>query len=244
MNNIIDKINRTRVTLKKILSYEWDTEKIPDLSNQEVEKLYSLIDHDSIGHAGGCNFSISHKKIPSYKLHVIYFNFPEIGRLNSKITRSAVDKIYSLYETGTINKEDSLFIIINDNVSETLNKSFQELNIKLQSSLNEVPLSPTIIQEMKKNNHVLENRHFSNVHVFNINSLTNNFMKHVLVKPHIPIRKKEDINQILELCRCDFNQLPVIRSDDPQAKFNRIVGGDICKIIRGENIIYRGCHDL
>ena len=244
MNNIIDKINRTRKTLQEILSYEWDTEQMPDLSNQEIERLYSLINHDSIGYAGGCNFSVSHKKIPSYKLHVIYFNFPEIGRLNSKITRTAVDKIYSLYETKIVNKEDSLFIIVNDNVSETLNKSFQQLNIRLQASLNETSLSPTIIKEMKENDHILENRHFSNIHIFNINSLTNNFTKHVLVKPHIPIRKKEDIGKILDLCRCNFDQLPVIGSGDPQAKLNRIVGGDICKIIRGGNIVYRACHDL
>ena len=57
--NIIEKVNRSRYTLKQILSTEWDTSVIPELSNQEIEKIYS-IQSASIspfpGVATGCNF--------------------------------------------------------------------------------------------------------------------------------------------------------------------------------------------
>ena len=36
------KVNRSRYNLKDILSIEWDTSEIPDFSDQEMDKLYSL----------------------------------------------------------------------------------------------------------------------------------------------------------------------------------------------------------
>ena len=39
--NIVEKINNTRYTLKKILNDEWDTSSIAELSNSEVEKMYT-----------------------------------------------------------------------------------------------------------------------------------------------------------------------------------------------------------
>ena len=40
--NIIEKINRSRYNLKEILSNEWDTDIIHDLSDQEIEKMYTI----------------------------------------------------------------------------------------------------------------------------------------------------------------------------------------------------------
>ena len=34
--NIIEKVNRSRYTLKEVLSTEWDTSVVPDLSIQEI----------------------------------------------------------------------------------------------------------------------------------------------------------------------------------------------------------------
>ena len=120
--NIIEKVNRTRYTLKELLENEWDVSKLSDLSIAEVEKMYNLPSSKntgiaSFGVASGCNFTIHHKKIPSHSLHVIYYNFPEIGRESSKVTKTAVDKIHNLYKSDVINKDDSILIIINDNVS-------------------------------------------------------------------------------------------------------------------------------
>ena len=41
---ITEKINRSRYTLKKILTNEWDTLSIPDYSLQEINKIYENID--------------------------------------------------------------------------------------------------------------------------------------------------------------------------------------------------------
>ena len=67
MSSIIQKVNRSRYNLKEILSSEWNTDEIPDLSDQEVNKLYSLTSANLSplpGVAGACNFSVKHKSLP------------------------------------------------------------------------------------------------------------------------------------------------------------------------------------
>ena len=90
--NIIDKVTNSRGTLKEILSGEWNTNTIPELSNIEIEKIYNIPSSKNksiaqFGIASGCNFSLEHRFIKPYKLHIIYYNFPEIGR-NSSNKRS------------------------------------------------------------------------------------------------------------------------------------------------------------
>ena len=78
---ITEKVNRARYTLKDILSDEWNTESVPDYSNIEIEKIYNTPSASLLGMgvASACNFTISHKHVPSHKLHVIYYNFPDIN---------------------------------------------------------------------------------------------------------------------------------------------------------------------
>lgn len=229
------KINKSRYSLKQILSNEWDVSTIQDYSDQDIEKLYT-INSGSLsyfpGIAGACNFSLSHKKIPSHKLHIIYYNFPENGKPSSKVTRSACGKIEEYYSTDEINNEDSMFIIIDDIVSESLNKSFDELNIKLQGSLTKTGLSENIISEMKENDISYESKYFKNIHLFNINNLTNNILNHRLVPPHKAIRERKDIEEVLEKCNCQINQLPIILKGDIISKILRLSSGDICEITR------------
>ena len=47
---------------------------------------------------------------------------------------------------------------------------------------------------MSENNISLEPKHFKNIHLFNINNLTNNILKHRLVPPHKAIRERKDID--------------------------------------------------
>lgn len=258
--NIIQKVNRTRYTLKEILEDEWDTSTIANLSDQEVEKMYNIptAKNKSIstfGVATGCNFSLKHKNIPSHHLHIIYYNFPEIGRTSSKITKSSCDKIINLYKSDLINFEDSLIIIINDKISESLEKSFNELNITLQNDYEDKNINEEIIKEMMDNNYPLEKKHFRNVHIFNIDSLTNNLLNHRLVPKHDVIRDHKSIEEILEKCNCTSNQLPIILKNDMISKLKRLANGDICiihrdsvkdskikkKIKSGEYTFYRIC---
>ena len=245
--NIIEKITKSRNTLKNFLKEEWDTSTMPDLSNQEVEKIYTIPSSKNksiaqFGIASGCNFSLQHNFIPSYRLHVIYYNFPEIGKISSKITISACDKLKTLYISELISPEDSILLIINDVISESLESSFDELNITLQEEFKTIELNESIIDEMKKNKFPLEKKHFRNIVVFDINSITNNLLSHRLVAKHKPIRKKEDISLILQKTNSSLNQLPIILKNDIISKYQ----GDICEITRksmksGEYPFYRVC---
>ena len=40
--NIVEKVNRTRYTLKELLKDEWNVSTIADLSDSEIEKIYSI----------------------------------------------------------------------------------------------------------------------------------------------------------------------------------------------------------
>ena len=249
--NIVEKVNRTRYTLKELLKDEWNVSTIADLSDSEIEKIYSIPSSKNtnlalFGPASGCNFSLEHRKIPSHKLHIIYFNLPEIGRQNSKVTKAACEKLNNLYKSDLINFEDSLYIIINDVISESLEKSFNDLNINLQNGLKEQGLSEDIISEMKNNDFPLENKHFRNIHLFNINNLTNNLTKHRLVPKHEPIRNRKEIEKILYQCNCTIYQCPIILKTDIISKFIRLAPGDLCKITRksskcGTYPFYRVC---
>ena len=116
--NIIKKINQTRSILKKYLVDEWHVDTIQDYSDDEIEALYNS--NNSIiqfGSASGCNFTLQHKMYEWHKLHVIYYNFPELGKPPIKITKDCAKKIESLYES-VIEPEDSIIVIIPDNISK------------------------------------------------------------------------------------------------------------------------------
>jgi DNA-directed RNA polymerase subunit H (RpoH/RPB5) len=250
--SIVDKVTRTRYTLKEVLKEEWDTSVMPDLSNSEIEKLYTLPSSKNkqiaqFGVASACNFSLNHKYIPSYRIHVIYYNFPEIGKSSSKITKSSCDKIESLYSSEIISPHDSVIMIVNDIISESLQTSFDTLNIKLQNDLETIELDDKVIDEMKKSKFPLEKKHFRNVTLFYVNNLTNNIMTHRLVPEQIVVRDRQEIKNILEETNCNTKQLPIILKGDIISKYLRLSPGDICKIKRksvktGEYYFYRICH--
>ena len=250
--NIVDKVTRTRFTLKEILSNEWDTTVMPEMSNNEVEKMYTLPSSKNkqiaqFGVASACNFSLKHKLIPSYKLHVIYYNFPEIGKTSSKITKSSCDKIEALYSSEIISPHDSIIMIINDEISESLQNSFDALNVRLQNDLEISDINEKVVSEMKKNKLSLEKKHFRTVTLFNVNNLTNNIMDHRLVPEQSSIRDREEIKKILEENNCNTRQLPIILKHDIVSKYLRLSTGDLCKITRksiktGEYNFYRICY--
>lgn len=249
--NIIDKVTNSRITLKNILSSEWDTSSMPELSNIEMEKIYNIPSSKNksiaqFGVASGCNFSLKHKYIESYKLHIIYYNFPEVGKTSSKVTKSVCDKIKTLYTSELISPFDSIFVIINDNLTESLENSFEALNIVLQNEIEEIEMDDEIIKQMKENDFPLEKKHYRNVTLFDINSLTNNLLEHRLVPQHKAIRNRKEINEILDKCNCRENQLPIILKNDKISKYLRLSQGDICEITRkskkaGKYPFYRIC---
>ena len=250
-NSSISKINKSRYNLKKYLESEWGVDEVYDFSDLEIEKLYRVpLPKNSgiqFGYASGCNFSLFHKKVPSHRLYVIYYNFPEIGKTPVKVTKLCSDKIMNLYKDEIIQPEDSIIVILCDPVPENLELAIEELYYKSQEVINETGLSENIHAEnelLGENKYV--NQHFKNIHVFHLDSLAIDIMSHRTSPEHTPIRDQPTINQILEKCNATLNQLPIILRKDAMAKRLRLAPGDICKINRitqtgGEVPYYRIC---
>jgi len=261
---ITEKINNSRFTLKKILSDEWDTTVIPDYSPLEINKIYkdsdiSMFFKKSYGHGFICNIKLQHKVISNYNLHIIYYNFPDLspGAPKQKVTKSIAEKIKKLYENDYFSTNDSVMTIISEPVSESIQKYIDNLNIEFQTDLEINGLNSDILDgkdnikcnlpsENLKLNQDYNLKHFKNVHILDIDSLTNNLLEHKLVPKHEVIRNKEEINKILDDCNAIISQLPIILKNDIISKLIRLSPGDICKIKRidnkcGEYNFYRIC---
>ena len=241
----IKKIAKSREILKELLEEEWETDDLPILSEEEIRHLYNTSEvkntiYNNFGKGTVCNFSLDHK-ILDIKLHVIYYNFPDFNKKKIKITKSIETKITNLYDNDLIGKLDNLFIIINENITESIIQIKTKLNNKLQTDIDITPLKEDIV----KNNLNLTNKHFKYLDIYSLNSLQFNINKHELVPKHRVVRNIDEINKILEKSNATKNQLPIINREDPIAKINRMVPGDICEITRlnrkGENLYYRIC---
>tara|TARA_B100001094_G_scaffold329619_1_gene392763 strand:+ start:1839 stop:2558 length:720 start_codon:yes stop_codon:yes gene_type:complete len=238
------------LTLKEILQEEWDTSTIQDVSLSKLEEMYTT-EGDSYMETG-CNFTLSHKKIPSHKLHVIYYNFPELHMTGTKINKTVCDKLKEMYqqdgfedENSIFAKEDSLLVIINEPVSENIAMNFEKM---YSTGLSELKsgLSEQIQKEMKDSKYVMEVNYFRNVHIFSVDTLVRNLLNHSLVPKHTAIRDKQEIQTILKKTNALPHQLPIILRTDPMAKLIRLCPGNLCRIDRvssksGESVYYRIC---
>ena len=241
----IKKIAKSREILKELLEEEWETDDLPILTEEEIRHLYNTSEvkntiYNNFGKGTVCNFTLDHK-ILDIKLHVIYYNFPDFNKKKIKITKSIETKITNLYDNDLIGKLDNLFIIINENITESIIQIKTKLNNKLQTDIDITPVKGDI----EKNNLNLTNKHFKYLDIYSLNSLQFNINKHELVPKHRVVRNIDEINKILEKSNATKNQLPIINREDPIAKINRMVPGDICEITRlnrkGENLYYRIC---
>ena len=249
--HLLEKVYNSRKTLKDILSNEWDTSIINDVSLKELEIMYNEQNDKSVMNSG-CNITLPNLKIPSHRLHIIYYNFPQLHLTGPKINKTCCDKLTALYkqdwidnEDAMFEKEDSLLIIINEPVSDNIQKNIETMYHK---GLDELSggLNPVLETEMKENNFEMNRYYFRNVHIFFIDTLYRNLLNHSLVPIHIPIRDKDEIKNILQETNSMIHQLPIILRTDPMAKLIRLCPGNICKIIRnseksGESIYYRVC---
>ena len=137
---LLEKVQRSRKILKELLSNEWSTDIIQDVSLKELEIMYNTQNENSYINSG-CNITLSNLKIPSHKLHIIYYNFPELHRSGTKVNKTCSDKLVSYYkkegfeEEYLFEKEDSLLVIINESVSESLEKNIENMYSKGQDEL-------------------------------------------------------------------------------------------------------------
>jgi len=245
---ITEKINRSRYVLKELLNNEWDVSVISDYSLQEIDKIYQNIDISdqyikSYGNGFICNIRLQHKIID---------NFPELSpdASNVKVTKKNLEKVKKLYESEYFNINDSVIIVINESVSESIQMGIDNLNIELQNELSISGLDAETLKVFDDKNIELNReynlKHFRNIHILDIDSITNNLLNHRLVPKHKIIRNKTEINEILSNCNANINQLPIILKNDIIARLIRMVPGDVCEIKRinskcGENNFYRVC---
>jgi len=246
---IITEVTKSRNVIKEILSEDYDTKSVPDYTEEEIDKLYRIDIKKSnpfsiLGYGISCNMSIKHKTIPDHYIHVLYYNFPEIGKSSSKVTKTFIDKIMSLYINEAVKYTDNIIVIINETISETINNMINTLNIQLHNKFN---LDETELgKKLKEKNINLQSKHFRFVTLFNVKNLQFNALNHVLVDKHIIIRNTDEINKILKKCNSTIDQLPVISQDDAIGKLKLIRRGDLCKIERtskstGQYDYYRVC---
>ena len=157
------------------------------------------------------------------------------------------EKMNTLYSSGIINLEDSIILIILENITENIQKTIESLYKKGQEELLINNLSDTIVEENEKLGEEKYNlEHFRNIHIFNINTLCFDILQHNFVPEHKCIRKKSEKEEILKKTNTSIKQLPVILRTDPIAKILRLAPGDICEIKRtsercGEYNFYRIC---
>jgi DNA-directed RNA polymerase subunit H (RpoH/RPB5) len=249
--HLLEKVYNSRTTLKEILSNEWDTSTINDVSMKELEIMYNQ-NHDKALLQSGCNITLSNLKIPSHKLHIIYYNFPQLHLTGPKINKTCCDKLSAVYKQDGIDnedclfeKEDSLFVIINEPVSENIQNNIENMYHKGMNELSN-GLNPQIQKEMEQSGFHMNNYYFRNIHILYIDTLCRNLLNHQLVPKHIPIRDPDEIKDILIKTNSLITQLPSILRTDPISKLIRLCPGNICKIIRnsdkaGESIYYRLC---
>ena len=250
-NSTIQKINQSRYNLKKYLSDEWKTDVIKEYSDKEIEKMYKSSQHVKegihFGAASGCNITLYHKFVPSHRLHIIYYNFPEIGMPSVKINKQCAEKLNNLYEDKIVSPEDSLIVILLNPVSDNLEKSVEDLynigqEVFIRNNLGEV----IHLENEKLNEDKYTNYHFKNIHIYHLDTLSIDILQHSKVPKHEIIRKQSEIQEICQKCNCRPDQLPVILRSDAIGKRLRIASGDICKITRitptnGETYYYRIC---
>ena len=237
---------------KKILNHEWNTTNLPILSVKDVEELYPLKSVKNnilnvLGNGGRCSFTLNHNLVPDHKLHVFYYNFPELSKNTSKITRSIINKINQLYDLYKY--LDNILIIVNESIGDNIHTMIENINTNnLKSSYNPENSEKykSIISKFKDNNIYLNNRHFKNVHILSINSLQVNLLNHQYVPNHKCIRDEKEINDILKLCNCKLHQLPIISKNDIMSRLKLSSIGDVIEITRsskksGEYKYYRIC---
>jgi len=249
--SLASNINRSRYTLRSYLKDEWDVSTITAYSDKDIEAMYntkvpqtkSLI---SFGNATPCNFSLQNLKVPSHRLHVVYYNFGELTGPPTKITKTCGDKLTNLYIDEIVAPEDSLLVILQVPITDNIQKSIEDMYLNGQEELKAMQLSDEITTENESNgDDKYSLRHFRCIHAFSLDHLLYDLRDHEKVPKHENNRQGSAIDHILADCNATISQLPVIQRTDIQARIMRMAPGDVCKITRdstvGQVVAYRVC---
>jgi DNA-directed RNA polymerase subunit H (RpoH/RPB5) len=88
-----------------------------------------------------------------------------------------------------------------------------------------------IVQDITSRAEDMINEYNTQLEIFKFNKLQSDITEHVLVPKHIVLTKEEG-EQVLEAYRARKRDMPLIRSNDPVAKYYNMKAGEIVKILR------------
>lgn len=227
--DISTKIIKTRENLTTILDeIDFDTTTIQKLSEVEIKKMIDKkVDVSEISalESGCCHFTVKHKYLDSFKLNIFYVNLNE----SSRLTKSFSNKVINLYLNDLVEKNSSSLFILNEKITETIQKIIDDVNIKLDSSREDIS---QLQSEMKSKKYFVNPNYFRRCWLLNLDHITVNLKKHRLVSHHKPIKDENEIKKILEKCNCKKFNLPVISRHDIMSNYTLASPGDIMVIQR------------
>ena len=211
--NIISQIYQSRKTILELMNEQgFDVSGYSNFSVTEVNSMKQNNQLDMLLETK--NISSSEKSSIKRKIYIRYYLAKTIRPTN---IHEMIDDLFIL--TETLKKEDTLYIIIKDNVNETL------------------------INELKD----IWERDGIFIVIENIKCLQFNILRHILVPPHRIIDNDFEIENIMKKYNIiDKIQFPDISRFDPVARAICLRPGQICNITRPsktaiESNYYRIC---
>lgn len=88
-----------------------------------------------------------------------------------------------------------------------------------------------IVQDITSRAEDMINEYNTQLEIFKFNKLQSDITEHILVPKHFVLTKEEG-EQVLEAYRARKRDMPLIRSNDPVAKYYNMKAGEIVKILR------------
>jgi len=189
------------------------------------------------------NFNISpYQNYSRNEIDIMYKNMPsktssEDAPLDITVTDSKQNKLIVKYVINSKLRQAFILQLI-DNIIINLNKN-DTLILIVKDKINNIDTLETYLDSYYEKDNIF-------VQIFWMEKLEVNIMEHDLVPEHVIIAESEKDNILNKWNITSFNQLPLILSKDPVAKYLGMKKGDICKITRpsetaAKYISYRYC---
>jgi DNA-directed RNA polymerase subunit H len=201
LNNVqlLNKVYTSRKTLLEILqSQGYETDEYKGFSYQQVDKMLANEQLDMILSKGTTSTENKEPQKPT-KIYVSYYVKKSI--IGVQNIQEMIDELFILTETLT--KNDTLFVIIKDEVNDTIRS------------------------ELK---HIWETEGIFII-ITSINRLQFNILEHVMVPPHRILTDSEKAQVSLKY-NIDDDKYPEISRFDPVATAIGIRPGQVCEILR------------
>jgi DNA-directed RNA polymerase subunit H (RpoH/RPB5) len=203
-SSLISTLYKSKKTIIEILKLQgYDTSEYSKFTINEINEMHEYNQMDMLL-----------KKVDgTSKIYITYFL---VSKLSVRNIDDIIDDLF--IDTKTINKNDTLMIITNDDANETL-----QLKVKY-------------LWEKKEQYGDDSDNEYNNDGIFiviqNIKRLQYNILNHSFVPPH-RIMNKDEVEEIkLKYNIVNDNEFPELSRFDPVAQVIGIRPGQVCEIMR------------